>query len=93
MLFLMPGTTRKEYEKYYPILEGVAEYYGNITYEEDGKWYIYHKKAMGQDEASTEAGDLTNLLDATYSAEYTFRNLLKADSVLGKEADEEEDWV
>ncbi|HYW94419.1 MAG TPA: hypothetical protein VE870_02400, partial [Bacteroidales bacterium] len=65
--------------KYFPILEGVCRFYTNISSLNDqGTYDIFHKNARGQDEASSMAGNLKNLLGASYSAQYTLRNYLLA---------------
>ncbi len=71
-------------EEYFPVLEEVCRYYSNISFKNtDGTYDIYHEKARGQDEASSTAGNLRNLLGASYSAEYTTRNYLAACKIAG----------
>ncbi len=72
-------------EKYFPVLEEVWRFYAQISSQnEKGQYDIYHEHARGQDEASSTAGRLKNLLCASYSAEYTARNYLKAIQYLNK---------
>jgi hypothetical protein len=70
-------------EEYFPVLEEVWRFYTNISEKnEHGTFDVYHKNARGQDEASSTEGNLRNLLCASYSAEYTARNYLKATVVV-----------
>jgi hypothetical protein len=72
-------------EKYFPIIEEVFRFYANIsTKNEAGTYDIYHEHARGQDEASSKNGKLKNLLCASYSAEYTCINYIKAANTIQK---------
>jgi hypothetical protein len=62
-----------------PIISGVFEFYRNIsTKGTTGTWDIHHPRARGQDEASSTAGDLRNLLCAGFSAQYAALTLVQA---------------
>ncbi len=75
---------REFLRKYFPVLEEVCRFYTNISFRNpQGTFDIYHRFARGQDEASSTAGQLRNLLGASYSAEYTTRNYLAASEILG----------
>lgn len=64
--------------EYFPIMEEVWRFYSQLLHEnEKGTFDINHHKSAGQDEAS-RLDSSKNLLCASYSAEYTARNYVKA---------------
>lgn len=64
--------------EYFPIMEEVWRFYSNVIHANDkGTFDVNHHKAAGQDEASRLESS-KNLLCASYSAEYSARNYLKA---------------
>jgi hypothetical protein len=76
---------RRFLKRFFPVIEGVFRYYGNIVRKgKAGTYNTYHAKARGQDEASTTQGKLRNLLCAGYSAEYAARAYVYAADVLEK---------
>ena len=60
----------------YPIVKGAAEFYSNIcTKGDDGRWHLFVKPSMGQDELGGE--NQRDYLCALYSAQYCFQQALK----------------
>lgn len=71
--------------EFLPVLEEVFRFYRNISSKNDtGAYDIYHEHARGQDEHSSTAGRLKNLLCAGYSAEYCARVLAEAAEIAGE---------
>ncbi len=69
---------KKALSKYFPVMEEVCRFYESILHEnEKGHYYVFHPKGTGQDEAHDKLAS-KNLLCASYSAEYTLKNYLKA---------------
>ncbi|MGK7395489.1 MAG: hypothetical protein ACNS62_13010 [Candidatus Cyclobacteriaceae bacterium M3_2C_046] len=65
-------------QEYFPIMEEVWRFYTNVIHpNQEGTFDVNHHKAAGQDEASRLESS-KNLLCASYSAEYSARNYLKA---------------
>lgn len=65
-----------------PLLEEVFRFYANISTKNQGGTYdIFHEHARGQDEMSSTAGKLKNLLCAQWSAQYCARAYLKASEI------------
>ena len=77
-------TGDKEFLKeYFPIMESVWHFYTNVIHKnESGTYDVDHHKAAGQDEASRLESS-KNLLCASFSAEYSARNYLKATKIVG----------
>ena len=70
--------------EFFPLLEEIFRYYANISRRtERGTYDVYHPRARGQDEASSTAGDLRNLLCCQFSAEYAARAYVEAAEVTG----------
>jgi hypothetical protein len=70
-------------KKYFPVIEEVFRFYANISNKnEDGRFDIFHEKGRGQDEASSTAGDLMNLLCSSYSAQYSAQNYVEAAKIV-----------
>lgn len=79
---------REFLKEYFPIMEAVWHFYTNVIHKnESGTYDVDHHKAAGQDEASRLESS-KNLLCASYSAEYSARNYLKATKVVGTFDDE-----
>ena len=69
-------------KKYFPIMQEVWRFYSNVIHpNEHGTYDVNHDKAAGQDEASRLPSS-KNLLCASYSAEYSARNYLKATALV-----------
>ncbi len=69
---------KKALKKYFPVIEEVWRFYESVLHEnEKGKYYVFHPKGTGQDEAHDDLAS-KNLLCASYSAEYTLKNYLKS---------------
>ena len=65
-------------QKYFPILEEVWRFYTQVLHKNERSTFdVSHHKAAGQDEAN-KLESSKNLLCASYSAEYTMRNYIKA---------------
>ncbi len=65
--------------EFFPVIQEVARFYLNIAVKnEQGTYDTYHEHARGQDEHSSTAGRLKNLLCCGYSAEYTCRAFVEA---------------
>lgn len=59
-----------------PILQGVAEFYGNIASKHaDGMWHFYNNPSCGQDEFGGD--NQTDYIDVLYSAQYVFQEAVK----------------
>lgn len=55
-----------------PILQGVAEFYGNIASKHnDGLWHFYNEPSCGQDEFGGD--NHTDYIDVLYSAQYVMQ--------------------
>ena len=55
-----------------PILQGVAEFYGNIASKHnDGLWHFYNEPSCGQDEFGGD--NRTDYIDVLYSAQYVMQ--------------------
>ena len=71
-------------KRYFPIIEEVTRFYVEISEPNaKGNFDVYHDNSRGQDEASSTAGKLRNLLCAIFSAEYSLRTYLEAAMLLG----------
>lgn len=71
-------------KNYFPIMEEVWRFYSNVIHpNERGTFDVNHHKAAGQDEASRLSSS-KNLLCASYSAEYSMRNYLRAAQLTGQ---------
>lgn len=67
-----------------PVITEVFRFYRNIASLNDaGRYDIYHEHARGQDEHSSTAGRLKNLICAGYSAEYCARAVVAAHEAVG----------
>ncbi|MBA3971056.1 MAG: hypothetical protein H0X46_02745 [Bacteroidetes bacterium] len=77
-------TGDKEFlREYFPIMEEVWRFYSNVVHKNArGTFDVDHHKAAGQDEASRLESS-KNLLDASYSAEYSARNFIEAAQLIG----------
>ncbi len=71
--------------RFLPVLQEVFRFYWNISSRNaSGTFDTYHEHARGQDEHSTTAGDLRDVLCAGYSAEYTARAFSRAAGITGE---------
>ncbi len=74
--------SKKMLKKYFPVIEEVWRFYESVLHKNTkGNYYVFHPKGTGQDEAH-DALASKNLLCASYSAEYTLKNYLKAIKII-----------
>jgi hypothetical protein len=83
--YYLTSSDREMLDEFFPLLEEVFRFYRNISSQNDsGAYEVYHEHARGQDEASSTAGRLKNLLCCQFSAEYTARAYVQAAEILGR---------